>query len=339
MITIYSDPVQLSRHLPERVAHIRFSVRQHDGEDSKEMQRFSFPGLNVRFSVQKAFGTRNNPRFLGGNTGEFGICNLPAEVRAAIANRFREVEFASGKYVRAEVFAGFHIPQMDGKPTVKKVSKIFDGSVLCTSVTAPPDIWFNFSGITNYGTFLTPVEKTLRARIDKSPDQPLYFSDILYAVAEYCGLRSLWAVEDEEKNKPFSTYTVSGTHSEAIQQLALAAPDGVGIFFDEKNGQLIAADKKNYNEKITENYFSTWYINEKSGLIGVPQFGVPVTKVNVLFNPDIYPGDIVHLKTASMPYWNGKYRVARLHHQGELRGNAFYTTLELWNTDENMPFK
>lgn len=358
MSTIYSDPAQLSRHLPERVAYIRLYADNGKGEYDS-INEFDFRGLNVRFSVKMEFSARD-AKLTGGNSGEFGVCNLSAEARKALANRFREVEYTHGRYARAEVYAGYMIPQSekdkDGNPLPKinKVSKIFDGSILSTSVTAPPDIWFNFSGITNFNRHIQPVEKTLTDYYGNLYET-LTFENIVRAVAEYCGMGYSFITPDGDpdswykygwsgdltvnafnKNildKKFKTYTITGTQAEALRQLALSAPKGVGVFVDQRRNSIVIAETDQQGMmKVAPSQFHEWYISEETGLIGVPQFGVPVVTVQTLFNPDIYPGDTVHLKTKSMPYWDGKYRVGRLQHNGELRGNNFYTMLELWNT-------
>lgn len=74
-------------------------------------------------------------------------------------------------------------------------------------------------------------------------------------------------------------------------------------------------------------------ISKDTGMIGYPKpTGVGVD-VQVLMNPGFRTGDIITLKTERMPTFNGDYVVTAITHEGEMRGQNWYTTLQCSNME------
>lgn len=306
---MYNDPKQnAERKMKERVAFFRFSDTKGNSQTVK------YDGLNVKFNIQ--FFSAADEIGFGGNTASFGICNLSPQTMRMLANRFNDPE-RGGELNRVEFFAGYR--DLSGNTYKDDISLLFDGNILKTSATAPPDVWFNFHGHSNGGQYVTPIEKTL-----DSGDKPLTFLQVCQAVAYYCNLALIYQAENEFS---MNTYTISGTQRQALRQLQSVNP--VLFTVTVMNGVLLVYDRGKGNEVLSK-FSGKWYISEKSGMIGVPEFTPVGANVTTVLNPHILPNDIVELKSSLMPYWNGTYRVGRMEHFGELRGKDFCTKLELW---------
>lgn len=305
---MYDNPTQNIRRLKERVAYFRF----HD--TTGEQQTVKYDGLNVKFQVD--FFAAANEIGAGGNLAAFGICNLAPDTMRMLANRFNNPD-SGGILNRVEFFAGYK--DLYGERYRDDISLLFDGNILKTSATAPPDVWFNFRGHSNGGRYITPVEKTLTGK-----EKQLTFKQICQAVADYCGLSLKYEADDDFT---VQNYTVSGTQRQALQQLRNVNPEKFTV--TEMMGVLAVYDNDKEYDFLSK-FSGHWYISEKSGMIGVPEFTPIGANVTTMLNPHIMPNDIVELKSSLMPYWNGTYRVGRMSHYGELRGSDFCTKLELW---------
>lgn len=69
-------------------------------------------------------------------------------------------------------------------------------------------------------------------------------------------------------------------------------------------------------------------INKRSGMIGYPRPTTAGVSVTILLNPNLRPGQIVHVESDRIRFLNGDYYIVSLQHEGELRGNDWFTTLE-----------
>lgn len=74
-------------------------------------------------------------------------------------------------------------------------------------------------------------------------------------------------------------------------------------------------------------------VSKDTGMIGYPKpTGVGVD-VQVLLNPRFRVGEVITLKTDRMPTFNGDYIVTAITHEGEMRGQNWYTTLQCSNME------
>ena len=73
-------------------------------------------------------------------------------------------------------------------------------------------------------------------------------------------------------------------------------------------------------------------INKRTGMIGYPQPTTGGVSVQILLNPNIQTGQLVHITSERTPFINGEYYVVSITHEGELRGNNWYSTLECSRT-------
>lgn len=317
---MYLDAVQLTRKLPERVAYFRFSDTRSVNGRLLTTRSITFPGSNVRFNIQYFPEARH-----GGSIGTFGICNIGGDIMEDLSNRYETPEGGrdSGELRRVEVFAGYNSP--DGNlDSAHGVAKIFDGSILKTSVSsAPPDVWFNFESRTNPELYLGSIEQTLQGG-----DRNLTFRQICQAVADYCDISLNYQATREFS---VNTFTVSGTRINALRHLSKVAP---ALFSIKVVKDTLVVFDRGSADIILPKFVETWKISEQSGLTGVPQFTPFGAVITVLLNVQIHPNDIVDLKSVLMPYWNGRYYVANMTHFGELRGKDFCTKLELIRTDK-----
>lgn len=75
-------------------------------------------------------------------------------------------------------------------------------------------------------------------------------------------------------------------------------------------------------------------INKNTGLIGIPQPTGGGCTVKLLMNTGITPGQIVRVQSERIKVLNNDYYVIGVQHEGELRGNSWYTTLDCARTDK-----
>lgn len=316
---MYKELFHANRPFPDRVAFFRISQYDADGGDWQIIDVDTFRGLNIRFKIthynMAAMATR----------GDFGICNLSADMMYSLSNRFSNVQTGDGTlagYNRFQFYAGYDTP--DKTSPLRNVSLLFDGNIMRTSATMPPDVWFTFSSLHNPLQSFAPVEKTLVA-----VDKPLTFQQICQAIADYCQMPLLYNAKNE---KSFTKYTMSGTRRQILEQLARTAPELYSVRVI--NGQLLVTDHNSEFGGDDDSSKTVWRISEKSGLLGTPQFNVTGAVITTLLNPAASPGDFVDLKSKVSPYWNGRYYVSKIEHYGELRGKNFCTRLTLIGNPE-----
>lgn len=74
-------------------------------------------------------------------------------------------------------------------------------------------------------------------------------------------------------------------------------------------------------------------ISQKTGMIGLPQPTGYGCNVKILMNTGITPGQIVRVQSERIEVLNTDYYVIGVQHEGELRGNSWYTTLDCARVD------
>lgn len=75
-------------------------------------------------------------------------------------------------------------------------------------------------------------------------------------------------------------------------------------------------------------------INKNTGMIGYPNPTTAGVTVKILLNPNLRPGQMIRLESERMKFINGDYYIVSMQHDGELRGNNWYTTLECSRTGD-----
>lgn len=281
---------QFPRNLPERKAF--FLIKQ--GNDSGK-NYLKLDGLNVRFRVRLLMDNLTP-------TADFAICNLNRTEAEYITKLF---SFYSNKTETREIrfYAGYN----------DDIFELFDGDVLRTIFSPPPDIWISFQALHDYNLMVQPSEWMLKG------SYPLRF--IFEEVARRLKLVLKY---DATTDKTIKDFTVSGSVKTLMQQLAQLDST---IFVWRAGKTLYVSDKnpKDFDEKR-----ALWRINEKTGMLGIPQFDPYGATVTTLLNPRFTPGQYAILESRYQPSGNGKYQILSVEHQGELRGNQFETKIRLF---------
>lgn len=77
----------------------------------------------------------------------------------------------------------------------------------------------------------------------------------------------------------------------------------------------------------------TLLVNKESGMIGLPELTKLGVTVKMLLNTGINTGDVIKVESDRVPLATGFYRVTMITHEGELRSNRWFTTLETVRLD------
>ena len=135
------------------------------------------------------------------------------------------------------------------------------------------------------------------------------------------------------KDKVSGTLTdfqVTGDGKALLRALQWACPDHA-VFVRKDTLTVVKKDRDEPGPGET-----VWTIREDTGLINIPSAVLPKgIDCDVLLNPNILPGDWMKLESIHQPAANGIYRISRVRHHGELRGNDFLTSLETFRPVSN----
>ena len=153
--------------------------------------------------------------------------------------------------------------------------------------------------------------------------------DALNMVAEKMG----WTVNisDELKqsellNIVMPEFSFTGTAFEALDTIQAK----VGGFNIREKGVNITT----YNDEIfvwsagETGKNPVMVINKYTGMIGYPHPTTAGASVRILLNPNLRAGQLVRIESDRIGFINGDYYIVSLQHEGELRGNDWFTTLE-----------
>lgn len=72
---------------------------------------------------------------------------------------------------------------------------------------------------------------------------------------------------------------------------------------------------------------SVLLVSKETGMVGYPQPTAAGVQVKILLNPTVRPGDVIEVQSVRTPFINGQYYITSIQHEGELRGNNWYSTL------------
>lgn len=206
------------------------------------------------------------------------------------------------------VFAGY---ESDGVP-----------SLLCTGIvfnavpTPPPEMWMNFEGM-----------PYLKNKIAIENVEPMYNKTIEEVVNKLCsmmGFTYFW----RSKNVNLGTkinFTFTGTRDTALTELA----EGLNlVVILGDNNDVYFYDKKAWNI-LPIPTSRVPVINTESGLLMVGNVTVTGAKIRVRLNDKYQLFSWVYLESKLIPRASGYYFVLSKHHKGHLRGEEWYTELEL----------
>jgi len=256
----------------------------------------SLEGIDVRFSVDL-------PASAVMVDASISICNLNRDDLAYLTT-FTSQWLAMTKRKRIRLYAGYSDTQ---------VGMIFDGDIYNAIPTDPPDIWMDCTARSgNYES--TQV-------FTQSVFSPTPIKSIFETAAGNMGLAPEWRSTSAKK---ISKYSFSGNNTAYID--ALTKLDDILVF--EENGNLVCVDKfaPVRDGKIR-------LISEKTGMVGIPKIDYIGIEAKMFLDTRIRRGDTVQLESNRMPSANGLYYVYHINHEGQLRGQNFYTTIKARRLD------
>lgn len=289
--------------LPRRRAYFVF------GDDTEMVDKFVLEGLNVKFDIQY---------FVGGMfpRAHFAICNLNGEHLQYLTSLF-----SFGNPMRRNRTIKFFAGYDDAKPpgALANITLLYKGVVMLTSITPPPDIWFNIEALAcgnirgSRVQFFLKGAKTIR--------------EIAAMAASYYGLELEWRAMNPGA-KIIQDFACDGDGFALADKLSRADLD---IQFCSDSLRLRVTDTK---APVDNPAVPHWLIDRDHAMIGVPRFSYNGATVDTLLNPLARAGDCAILKSKFQTLGNsalvGSYFIRQLRHHGELRGNDFNTTFDLF---------
>lgn len=201
---------------------------------------------------------------------------------------------------------------------------IFSGQISNAPPEGNPDIGLRITGISSVDWMAQSIN------IEKNNIKLVDLIDYAGSVTNTNVILPTWLRNSNKwLNKQLDSFSYTGTPMGLLR----AVSDAMGGFSFNREVPLINI----YNDQIyvwsVEKQNSTHLlINENTGMIGYPRptsFGLEVT---ILMNPSVKVGDLIRLESKRIPLVNGDYFVVSINHEGELRGNDWYTNLTCSHT-------
>jgi hypothetical protein len=304
MANIFNPIVQNSLNLPVRNAWIE--IYKLDEKAVEKIYYFEkLEGLDIKFTAKNVGYVF--PRV------NISVCNLKQENIDYLMNYFNVYTVDNIKKV-IRLYIGYN--------NVKQC--IFEGNVINTRLSSPPDMFFEFEAIYRCDALYNNVQISLTNEVT--------IKQAYQAVAEKLGMELDWQASSQKKVSSFVCDCSANKMLNDIDKLDDTISMYIlGTFSGENNGVIRVMDNvykvDDYKKPAWQ---QTHVINARTGLYGVPQFDCYGAKISCMLNPNIQMNDIVELTSLYQKSGNGKYIVSSVTHSGELRGNNFKTDLILY---------
>ena len=126
-------------------------------------------------------------------------------------------------------------------------------------------------------------------------------------------------------NKTQDNFSFTGSPMSLLQQcqqmMGGVSSDPQTVFMNIENEQINiwSPSVPNANKKLL--------ISKETGMIGLPQPTETGCSVKILMNTGLKTGDVIELKSDRIDLLNGDYYIIGITHEGETRGNSWYSTL------------
>lgn len=283
----------MAETLLKRVIIPEFRIENPNGiqtEDGRVANAKRLEGVSVRFRVEKFMNAVMNK-------AQISLANLARE-DVEYLTTFTSWALAVEKRKRIRLFAGY-----EGV----NVGLIFDGDITKALPTLPPDEWLECEALSGFYDNQNVLSMSIEGETS--------FKAVCEKVAQELGLSLRFY---SKQNKMIDGFTYLGGARNVLYKLN----ELFQVCAYEENNTLYVRDM--YPSSTTVN---AKLISEDSGLIGIPQPGPIGVDLTVLLDPSIELGAPVQLKSRRIPAANGVYYPYALIHEGESRGNPFYTHL------------
>lgn len=283
----------------KRVAYITFPNNTKDGEASQFDKKLQ--GLNIRFRVTTY--TSNGMA----SDAKIDVYNLNRDDLGFLSTIART--YLQKNYL-FRLYAGY-----EGEEKL-----LFSGRALQAIPSSYPDVILEINGMSSIEWW--------GENIDTSKDK-VTVMDIIDSVAQKIG----YQVNIDEKlrknnellNKVQNNFSFTGSPMDLLQQcqqmMGGVSSDPQTVFLSIENEQI------NIWSPSTQNVSRKLLISKETGMIGLPQPTETGCKVKILMNTGIKSGDVIELKSDRISLLNGDYYVIGITHEGETRGNSWYSTL------------
>lgn len=297
MADIFNPLVQNSLKLPKRNAWINIY------DEREETNFFSLSGLNIKFNIESCGETF--PR------ANIGICNLSQENIDYLINFFKAYS-PELMQKRIRLYIGYNDVAVC----------IFDGNVIETTLTSPPDMWFNFNAIFRADALYNNISISLSNEVT--------VKQVFEAVSSAMNMNLDWQASSQKKLQSFikdgSIQSILGDLKSIDDSIEYNI---IGNFSGDNNGVIRVFDKIDNKEYNVPSWQKIFNITASTGLLGVPQFDCYGAKISCMLNPNIQFNDIIDLTSLYQKIGTGRYIVSKVTHSGELRGDNFKTDLVL----------
>ena len=256
-------------------------------------------GLDFKFEVKK-YGniySKFSVGILGLNSSNINAMTVYNPVDAV--NQGREIS----------VFAGY---EADGVP-----SMICKGTVMNAMPTPPPEMWMNFECM-----------PFLKNKIPIDDVEPMYnkpISEVAQKICDMMGFKYFWRSLNVKESTKIN-FNFTGCRDTALTKLA----DGLNlVVILGDNNDVYFYDKKAWNTIQIPRPIDIPIINIESGLLMVGNVDATGAKIRVRLNDTYSLFSWIKLESKLIPKASGYYFVLSKTHKGHLRGEEWYTELEL----------
>ena len=256
-------------------------------------------GLDFKFEVKK-YGniySKFSVGILGLNSSNINAMTVYNPVDAV--NQGREIS----------VFAGY---EADGVPAM-----ICKGTVMNAMPTPPPEMWMNFECM-----------PFLKNKIPIDDVEPMYnkpISEVAQKICDMMGFKYFWRSLNVKESTKIN-FNFTGCRDTALTKLA----DGLNlVVILGDNNDVYFYDKKAWNTIPIPRPIDIPIINIESGLLMVGNVDATGAKIRVRLNDTYSLFSWIKLESKLIPKASGYYFVLSKTHKGHLRGEEWYTELEL----------
>ena len=256
-------------------------------------------GLDFKFEVKK-YGniySKFSVGILGLDSSNINAMTVYNPVDAV--NQGREIR----------VFAGY---EADGVP-----SMICKGTVMNAMPTPPPEMWMNFECM-----------PYLKNKIPIDDVEPMYnkpISEVAQKICDMMGFKYFWRSLNVKESTKIN-FNFTGCRDTALTKLA----EGLNlVVILGDNNDVYFYDKKAWNVVPIPRPIDIPIINIESGLLMVGNVDAAGAKIRVRLNDTYGLFSWIKLESKLIPKASGYYFVLSKTHKGHLRGEEWYTELEL----------
>lgn len=285
----------------KRRAFIRFP-ETHGSDASLLAFQKELDGLNIKFTATI-----------------YSQAGMPAETHIEVFNLNRkDMQFLTTsaatwleKQSLIQLYAGYD----------DDVKLIFSGMIMDAIPQGNPDVGLTIKGLSDMQWMTDNVQikmtdTTIMGLIEKVAELMNYTINIPEELKN----------DNEWLNKKIDEFSYTGTPMGFLGRVQAMCG---GFRLDEKSYMLSVFNNELYlwNAKTRENA-PRLLINKHTGMVGYPHptgYGV---NVKLMLNPNIRCGDVIRIESERIPMCNGDYYVSAIRHEGEVRANEWYTTLE-----------